>query len=70
MDKYYFVTYQATNKQGGVSVWNQLISDSPMYFIKQVENMEYEGRNNYTNFVVINTLEISEEEYYEWLGKF
>jgi hypothetical protein len=26
--KYYFITYQATNRQGSVSIWNQVISEA------------------------------------------
>ena len=34
--KYYFITYQATNRQGSVSIWNQVIDTSPMEFIKYI----------------------------------
>ena len=62
--KYYFITYQATNKQGSVSIWNQVINKSPMEFIKSIQETEERGSNTYHNFVVINTLEISENEFY------
>jgi hypothetical protein len=38
--KYYFITYQATNRGGSVSTWNQVIKGSPMAFIKHVESVE------------------------------
>ena len=38
--KYYFITYQATNRRGSVSTWNQVIKGSPMAFIKHVESVE------------------------------
>jgi hypothetical protein len=62
--KYYFITYQATNKQGSVSIWNQVINKSPMEFIRSIQDTEEKGSNTYHNFVVINTLEISENEFY------
>ena len=68
--KYYFITYQATNKQGTRSVWNQVIRDSPMKFIKKVAQVEYSGSRTYVNFVVINTCEITEEEFLEYDGRF
>lgn len=41
-----------------------------MKFIKNIENVEENGSNTYSNFVVINTCEISEEEYNEYNGHF
>jgi len=66
--KYYFITYQATNKQGTKSTWNQVINMSPMRFIKDVEKAEISGI--YHGFVVLNTCEISKEEFEEFEGHF
>lgn len=33
MMKYYFITYQATNKQGTISTWSDVTNESPMDFI-------------------------------------
>ena len=68
--KYYFITYQATNRGGSVSTWNRVIKGSPMAFIKHVESVEEKGSRTYYNFVVINTCEISEEEFSEFDGHF
>jgi hypothetical protein len=68
--KYYFITYQATNRRGSVSTWNQVIKGSPMAFIKHVQSVEEKGSRAYYNFVVINTCEISEEEFNEFDGHF
>lgn len=68
--KYYFITYQATNKQGSISIWNQVINESPMKFIKRVESVEVSGIGTYYNFVVINTCEISEDEFKEFNNHF
>jgi hypothetical protein len=68
--KYYFITYQATGRRGSVSTWNQVIKGSPMSFIKHVESVEEKGSRTYYNFVVINTCEISEEEFSECDGHF
>lgn len=38
--KYYFITYQATNRQGSISIWNQVIKGNPMKFIKHVQSVE------------------------------
>lgn len=70
MKKYYFITYQATNRQGSVSTWNQVINESPMKFIKAIESNEQRGGNVYYNFVVLNTCEISEDEFNEFNGQF
>ena len=51
--KYYFITYQAKNRQGSISIWNQVIKDSPMKFIKDVSDIEKRGSDTYRNFVVI-----------------
>lgn len=68
--KYYFITYQGTNRQGSKSIWNQVIDASPMAFIKAVQKVENEGSKTYFNFVVLNTCEISEFEYHEYNGAF
>lgn len=68
--KYYFITYQATNRQGNDSIWNQVINVSPMKFIKDIETYEQKGSNTYYNFVVLNTCEISEDEFNEFDGHF
>lgn len=68
--KYYFITYQATNRQGSVSIWNDVINESPMKFIKDIQKTEEKGSNTYYNFVVLNTCEISEDEFNEFDGHF
>lgn len=68
--KYYFITYQGINRQGSVSIWNQVINVNPMKFIKDVEKTEYEGSNTYYNFVVLNTCEITEDEFKKFDGHF
>lgn len=68
--KYYFITYQATNRQGSVSIWNDVINESPMKFIKDIQKIEEKGSNTYYNFVVLNTCEISEEEFNQFDGHF
>jgi len=68
--KYYFITYQATNRQGSISIWNEVIDTSPMAYIKYVEKIEQQGTNTYHIFVVINTCEISESEYLQFKGQF
>lgn len=72
MMKYYFVTYQATNSQGSISKWNQVTDTSPMEFIKKVEKAEDQGTpfRRYFGFVVINTCEISEEDYIKYKDEF
>lgn len=68
--KYYFITYQATNRQGSVSIWNQVINKSPMKFIKDISEAERKGSNTYFNFVVINTCEITEQQFKEYEDSF
>jgi hypothetical protein len=68
--KYYFITYKARNRQGSDSTWNDVINTSPMKFIKEVEQAEKESRDVYFDFVVLNTCEISEEEFNEFDGHF
>ena len=68
--KYYFITYQATNRQGSVSIWNDVINESPMKFIKDIQKTEETGSNTYYNFLVINTCEISEDEFNKYDGHF
>lgn len=68
--KYYFITYQATNKQGCKSIWNQAINVSPMDFIKDVESLEDKTNPVYRSYVVINTCEISKQEYEKYKDEF
>lgn len=72
MGKYYFITYAALTRSftGQDGRWNAVIDESPMAFIKRVEKRERNGSNNYYDFVILNTLEISKEEYDEWEDKF
>jgi hypothetical protein len=66
--KHYFITYQAVNRQGSKSIWNQVINTTPMVFIKAVEEAEVSG--TYYNFVVINTCEITKEDYDKFKDRF
>lgn len=69
--RYYFITYQAKNKQGCISIWNQVTNKSPMKFIQDVEAREEEYNNpSYRDYVVLNTCEISEDEFKEYDGWF
>jgi len=72
MMKYYFITYQATNSQGSISKWNQVTDKSPMEFIKEVEKGEDQGTpfRRYFGFVVINTCEISAEDFNKYEDEF
>ena len=63
---YYFITYQATNRQGSISIWNQVINQTPMKFIKHIQSVEENGSNTYYNFVIVNTCEISWEQFNEY----
>jgi len=67
---YYFITYQATNKQGSVALWNQVIDVSPMEFIKHVADVEEKGSREWNSFVVINTCEITINEFIRYKGQF
>lgn len=69
-DKYYFIAYQATNKDGDIGVWNDVINDSPMNFIKNIQTVEENGSRTYHGFVIINACEISREEFEQFKGRF
>jgi hypothetical protein len=68
--KYYFITYQATNKQGTISTWSDVTNESPMDFIKRISSIEERGSRTYNNFVVINTCEISRTEFEKFKNSF
>jgi len=68
MKKYYFITYQAKNIDGDISIWNQVTYLSPMEFIKDIENHERSGTYDY--FRVINTCEISLDDYLKFKDEF
>jgi hypothetical protein len=70
MKKYYFITYQASNRDGSISTWNQVIDISPMQFIKGVSEYEEMNSGNYISFRVINTCEISLVDYIEYKDRF
>jgi hypothetical protein len=67
--KYYFISYGAKCGQT-FTIWNEVIAGSPMKFIMDMEEAEKQGGNIYRDFVVINTCEITEEEYIEYLDQF
>jgi len=65
--KFYFITFQATNNDGTKQEWNQVTDKSPMEFIDIYAQAEKKSdRPQYHGFVVLNTLEISEGEYWAW----
>ncbi len=64
--KYYFITYQAENKQGSISIWNDVIKGSLMEFILQSNAMD----STYNNFVILNHCEITKEEYNKYNSSF
>ena len=69
--KHYFITYQATNDIGHYSQWNKCINTSPMEFILKKEKSHYErGSGEFSNFVIINTLEITLDEFHQFGDKF
>lgn len=73
MKKYYFITYQAdsTRQAGMKSEWNECTNLSPMEFVKEHEKAEQESdKPYYRNFVVLNTCEITKEEYEKYKDEF
>lgn len=66
MKKYYFITYSATSITSGTLIfWNACIDISPLeYILKNSED------SNHTNFALINTLEITEEEFNRYVDEF
>lgn len=70
LNNYYFITYQASNRDGSISTWNQVINEPPMKFIKDIEEFEEAHSGNYYNFVVINTCKISRKQFKNYEGKF
>jgi len=69
-DKYYFFTLQATNRQGSISVWNYITNKSPIEFLLEIQGTEEKGSRTYYNFVIINSFEITKEEYEKFKDKF
>jgi hypothetical protein len=71
MENYYFITYQGMNRNGSISIWNQVTNRTPMEFIKEVERVERESTGTYyRDFVVLNTCLISKEDYEKFHGEF
>lgn len=70
--KYYFITYRSAIRKNPstYSIWNQCIDISPMDFIKNLEEAELVGNGSYFCFVILNTLEITKEEFKKFKGKF
>lgn len=65
MKKYYFVTFQAVVKEtGNVETWNKVVEGSPIEELNEYINSSVKsGDDQYKDFVIINTLEITEEEF-------
>lgn len=70
--KYYFITYRADNRyENSHNIWNQVIDISPMDFVKKLQDAEDKSEKSYyMNFVVLNTCEITEQEYNQYEGEF
>jgi len=68
--KYYFITYQGSNRDGSVSIWNDVIDISPMEFIKNITATEKIGSNTYYNFVILNKCKISKKEFKKYKLQF
>ena len=60
--KYYFITYQGSNN-GDIHIWNDVIDQSPISFIKF---MNSDDGLKYNNFILLNSLEISVEDFNEY----
>jgi len=70
---YYFVTYRAElKKENNYTIWNDCINISPMDFILKAEKYESESINGgyYKNFRILNTVEITKDEYIRYSDKF
>jgi len=68
--RYYFITYQAHNRDGSKSIWNDVTDKNPMEFIKDIEDIENNGTKTYNNFIIINTCKISRKEFNKHNGWF
>lgn len=58
------------NRDGSISIWNQVTNRTPMEFIIEVERIEREPNGTYRDFVVLNTCLISKEDYEKFHGEF
>lgn len=66
--KYYFITYIGERRDGDKdSVWNEIIEDSPMKFIKKMNDSK---DTYYCNFILTFALRITKAEYLKWKGGF
>lgn len=66
MIHYYFITYSAKNKYAGtIHIWNAVTDIFPIQWLLAIRDDTY-----YTEFSLINYVEISEETYLEFKGKF
>lgn len=68
MDQYFFITYQAQRIYNGeIFYWNEVIDTSPMQFIvDKINDEKIKDRPEYREFVALNTLKISREEYLQF----
>ena len=64
--EFYFITYQAKNNQGGIGIWNAVIDCTPMRFILDTKNLERDAGGAYSDFIVTNVHEITEEDFKEF----
>lgn len=69
---YYFVTYQALSlNSGNIHTWCEAINEHPMDFIIEQRKAENESEDRYySQFAIINSMEITKEQYKEYHGKF
>tara|TARA_R110000772_G_C13157791_1_gene425676 strand:+ start:119 stop:334 length:216 start_codon:yes stop_codon:yes gene_type:complete len=68
--KYYFITYlgilKGETEDHNKIYWNQVIDTSPMKFIEDMNNND----QYYRDFVIINTHEITLEEFNKWENEY
>jgi len=61
--KYYFVTYTAASMSGSAT-WNETTDKHPVQFIIDVSKAQQKSQHShFNNFVLLNSLELTEEEY-------
>lgn len=76
MKKYYFITIAAVRSNNlGVLYIHSCIAHSPMEHVSELnkslrEQLRKDNVRNYINYGLVNSLEITEEEYQRWFNDF
>lgn len=66
--KYFIVFYTAHNENGNSVLGNADIWTERPYLSQALAILELKRKNNFSNLVIINIIQLTQNEYIEWIS--